>query len=145
MKESRRDFIQASLAISVITVSRTQATAAPKQKIALVVSSTKKDDHEAAFFQALSDFRWYPDHPNDQHANFDYSQINLDTKKVDKFDLIVTAGGIPAAAGVATALKQDGSSTPFIFLIGRYPQSASGSIESPQTADPEHERPRPAG
>jgi hypothetical protein len=131
MKESRRDFIKASLAISVITVSRAttqpaQAAAAGPKKIALVVSTKKKDNHEAAFAQALSNFHWHPVH-NDKHADGDYDKIKPDAKDVDgQVDLIVAAGGLPAAIAVATALKEDSSSTPFVFLVGRYPQSASG-------------------
>jgi hypothetical protein len=129
MKESRRDFIKASLAISVITVSRatTQAAPAKKKRIAFVVSTQKKDSHEATFRQALSTFHWDPDHPDDKHADGDYAKIIGDAKDVaKKVDLIVAAGGLPAAIAVATALKQDKSDTPFVFLVGHYPQSASG-------------------
>jgi hypothetical protein len=127
MKESRRDFIKASLAVSVITVSRatTQPAQAAPKTIALVVSTKKKDDHEAAFMQALSDFHWYPAHNNNQHADGDYSKLKQDAKKVKNVDLIVAAGGLPAAIAVATALKEDNSSTRFVFLVGRYPQSAN--------------------
>jgi hypothetical protein len=128
MKESRRDFIKTSLAVSVITVSRatTQAAPAKKKQIALIVSTKKKDTHEVAFAKALSTFHWHPDH-NDKHADGDYDKIKGDAKNVAKqVDLIVAAGGLPAAIAVATALKEDKSDTPFVFLVGHYPQSASG-------------------
>src|SRR5262245_8858776 len=126
MKGSRRDFIKTSTALSVITVTRAVAQADPK-KIALVVTTNKKDKHEAAMLRALSDYRWHPRHPDDKHANGKYDKIKDDAKDVyDKVDLIVAAGALPAAIAVATVLKEQKSSTPFIFLIGRYPQSASG-------------------
>src|SRR4051812_14332308 len=93
MKESRRDFIKASLAISVITVSRAttrsaQAAPAKKKKVALVVSTTKKDNHEAAFAQVLTNFHWHPDR-DDKHADGDYTKIKGDVKNVSKkVDLI---------------------------------------------------------
>jgi hypothetical protein len=132
MKESRRDFIKASLAVSVITVSRatTQAAPAKKKQIAFIVSTKKKDTHEAAFAQALSTFHWDPDHPNDKHEDGDYAKIKGDAKNLAKqVDLIVAAGGLPAALAVATALKEDKSDTPFVFLVGYYPQSAGGDLD----------------
>jgi hypothetical protein len=62
VKENRRDFIKTSLAISVLTVSKiateSTAQAAPtKKKIALVVSTRQKNNHEAAFAQALSNLQ----------------------------------------------------------------------------------------
>jgi len=128
MNESRRDFIKGSLAISVITVSKaTRTQAAPaKKRVALVVSTKKKDNHEAAFAQALSNFHWHPVR-NDKHADGDYGKIKNDAGNVaSQVDLIVAAGGLPTAIAVATALREGSSATPFVFLVGRYPRSASG-------------------
>jgi hypothetical protein len=138
MKKSRRDFIQASVAFGVLTV--TKATAQPgspaagpiiTKRIALVVSTKKKDNHIAAFKQALRDKNWNTPTPP-LFADDKYGPTHNELKRLTNrhitngVDLIVAAGGLPTAVAVATVVNINDAAPPFIFLVGRYPKSNSG-------------------
>jgi hypothetical protein len=138
MKESRRDFVKTSIAFGTLMV--TKAIAAPATKLIGFLMSTKhKDKHENAFLQALSDKGWdsHKIHFDPKFADDDYNVGNNQTLKnlakqhiANNADLIVSAGGLPTATAVASAVTASvaaGNPTPpFIFLIGRYPTSNTG-------------------
>jgi hypothetical protein len=128
--KSRRDFIQTSVAFGVLTI--TKATAEPARKrIALVVSTKKKDNHIEAFKQALRDKNWNTSTPP-LFADDKYGPAHNELKRLTNrhitngVDLIVAAGGLPTAVAVATVVNSNDAAPPFIFLVGRYPKSNSG-------------------
>jgi hypothetical protein len=142
MKESRRDFVKTSIAFWTLTVTKTIAQpgspATTTKTIGFLVSTKEKDKHDAAFQQALTDDNWtsntYDFKP--LSASDDYDVTNNNTLKtlarlhITKVDLIVAAGGLPTATAVAWAVTnympnsgEPSKPPPFVFLIGRYPQS----------------------
>jgi hypothetical protein len=147
MKKSRRTFIKASAALGALSVMKASGVfaAAPVLKtIGFVVSTPIQPSHLAAFEQALDANGWQtatqralvdPD-----SAGGTYGPARNELKKIaqghidQRVDLIVAAGGLPAAVAVAAAVKSNlGTAPPFIFLIGRYP--ASGEADGADLYD----------
>jgi hypothetical protein len=147
MKKSRRTFIKASAALGALSVMKPSGVfaAAPVLKtVGFVVSTPIQPKHLAAFEQALDANGWQT---ASQRALVDpdsaggaYGPAHNELKKIAqghidlKADLIVAAGGLPAAVAVAAAVKSNlGTAPPFIFLIGRYP--ASGEADGADLYD----------
>jgi hypothetical protein len=137
MKKSRRSFIKMSGALGVLSVTKASALfAAPPvlKTIGFVVSTPIQPIHLAAFEQALDEKGWQtaaqralvdPDSAEGKYGPNHNELKNIAKGHIDqKVDLIVAAGGLPAAVAVAAAVQANlVAAPPFIFLIGRYPHS----------------------
>jgi hypothetical protein len=144
MTVNRRDFITASAALGVLSLTKgsAQSQAVVRKKIGFVVSTKYEPSHEIAFLQGLMSKGWQA---ADKKATFRWLSAEgkyghgarANTLKTHarnlrgQVDLIVTAGGLAAAAAVAQRLTEDNASTPFVFLIGRYPQSSETDSLAP--------------
>jgi hypothetical protein len=142
MKKSRRTFIKASAALGALSVMKVSgAFAAPVLKtIGFVVSTPIQPRHLAAFEQALGMNGWQtatqralvdPDSAGSKYGPAQHELRNISQAFIEQgVDLIVAAGGLPAAIAVATAVNNNPTTAPpFIFLIGRYPVSAADGAE----------------
>jgi len=123
--------------LSVTKASAVFATPAVLKTIGTVVSTPIQPTLLAAFEQALDDNGWQtatnralvdPDSAGSKYGLSSSGHTELkDIAQSDidqKVDLIVAAGGLPAAVAVATAVNNNlTTAPPFIFLIGRYPLS----------------------
>jgi len=123
--------------LSVTKASAVFATPAVLKTIGTVVSTPIQPNHLAAFEQALDANGWQtatkralvdPDSAGSKYGLSSSGHTELkDIAQSDidqKVDLIVAAGGLPAAVAVATAVNNNlTTAPPFIFLIGRYPLS----------------------
>jgi hypothetical protein len=135
--ESRRAFIKTSAALGVLSVTKASGVfaAAPVLKtIGFVVSTPIQPNHLAAFEQALDANGWQtatrralvdPDSAGSKYGPAHNELRNISQTYIEQgVDLIVAAGGLPAAIAVATAVNNNlTTAPPFIFLIGRYPVS----------------------
>jgi hypothetical protein len=140
MKESRRDFIKTSAALGVLSVTKASAQAALQPAVAktigFVVSTKDKANHIAAFLQALNDGGWEAAGQKASvfwlSAEGEYGPMHDELKNHAKrhlarnVNMIVAAGGLPAAVAVAAAIDENNATTPFIYLIGRRPTSNTG-------------------
>lgn len=127
MKKSRRAFIK--------RLSVRKASGAPVLKtIGFVVSTPIRPNHLAAFEQALDANGWQtptkralvdPDSAGSKYGSAHNELRNISEAYIEQgVDLIVAAGGLPAAVAVATAVNNNlTTAPPFVFLIGRYPAS----------------------
>lgn len=131
MKKSRRAFIKR---LSVTKASRVLAAAPVLRTIGFVVSTPIQPNHLAAFEQALDANGWQtatkralvePDSAGSKYGSAHNELRNMSQAYIEQgVDLIVAAGGLPAAVAVATAVNDNlTTAPPFIFLIGRYPAS----------------------
>jgi hypothetical protein len=126
MKKRRRAFIKKASGVFA---------AAPVLKtIGFVVSTPIQPNHLAAFEQALDASGWQTAtqralvDPDSAGSKYGPAHNELKQKAqglIDQgVDLIVAAGGLPAAVAVAAAVNNNlTTAPPFIFLIGRYPAS----------------------
>lgn len=143
MKANRRDFIKTSVAFGVLGVTKTGAHAAsPPTKIGFVVSTRDQPNHLLAFLQALNDAGWGPitNKTTFSWASADgrYGSTHDDLQTLAKkhirihgVNMIVAAGGLMTAIGVAKALDAIAPQLlPFVYLIGRSPAAADNDAAS---------------
>jgi len=143
MKKSRRTFIKGSAALGALSVVRASGVFAEPpilKTIGFVVSTPIQPLHLAAFEQALLANGWQsatkralvdPDSAGSKYGAGRNELRNIAQRYIEQgVDLIVAAGGVPAAIAVATAVNNNLMIAPrFIFLIGRYPVSAAEGAE----------------
>jgi hypothetical protein len=113
-----------------------RSAAAPILKtIGFTVSTPIRPNHLAAFEQALDANGWQtptkralvdPDSAVSKYGSAHNELKNIAQGYVEQgVDLIVAAGGLPAAIAVANAVNENPTTAPpFIFLIGRYPAAS---------------------
>jgi hypothetical protein len=137
MKKERRAFIKASTAIGVLGITGIGAAAASQKKIGFVVSTRDHAEHIACFLQALEDnsygmdtnkVQFFWESAEGKYGRNHKQLYNRATKHVNRnVDLIVAAGGLTSAIAVAQAIQDAGSSTKFVYLIGRTPTAGDAN------------------
>jgi hypothetical protein len=134
MKKSRKAIHKVKKAASGKSGRKAKRPAGKAMKIGFVLSTRDHPHHVLAFVQALRDKGWEPKGRNkvsivwaSAHGKYGSAHDaieNLANKHIrhHKVDMIVAAGGLMTAIGVAKLLdKLAPAKLPFVYLIGRSP------------------------